>query len=391
MVAARLLLDPDDVVWLEDPGYPPLRGPSGRSRCKAGSGRGRRRGAVGPRWAAGGAPAETHLHRPIAPVSVGRDDERGATAGASRLRATGRCLDLRGRLRQRMALRRPASGGGAEPRSRWARALCRHLLAGPVPVDPARVRRRAAVIWSGRSSLPSRRWTISLRCWCSRPWRRSSQRAIWRPISAASDGATRSSRNSLLAAAQRHLGGLLDLSADAGGMQLVGYLHDDLLARMDDREASRRAAAVGIAAPVLSVHWMGHAQRQGSDTWLHRAARATVRHRRQPACAGTFVKIIGGLGVAIANSMTQRIRRRQGRRDGGVQSAEVASDRRRNEGRLRPTSRPADRLDFLQTSVFGLALVGRPAHASEATTPSRGIRRRDARSDDADPRPQERR
>ena len=67
----------------------------------------------------------------------------------------------------------------------------------------------------------------------------------------------------MLAAAQRHLGGLIELCADAGGMQLVGYLHANLLARMDDREASHRAAAVGIAAHVLSAHWMGHAQRQG--------------------------------------------------------------------------------------------------------------------------------
>jgi len=67
----------------------------------------------------------------------------------------------------------------------------------------------------------------------------------------------------LLAAAQRHLCGLLDLSADAGGQHLVGYLHDDLLARMDDREASRRAAAVGIAAPALSLHWIVQPERQG--------------------------------------------------------------------------------------------------------------------------------
>jgi GntR family transcriptional regulator/MocR family aminotransferase len=67
----------------------------------------------------------------------------------------------------------------------------------------------------------------------------------------------------LLAAARRHLGSLLDIGADPGGMHLVGYLHDDLLARMDDRAASRRAAAVGIAAPALSAHWLGCAGRQG--------------------------------------------------------------------------------------------------------------------------------
>ena len=67
----------------------------------------------------------------------------------------------------------------------------------------------------------------------------------------------------LLDAAGRHLRGLLDLAPDAGGMHLIGYLHPDLAARMDDREASRRAAAVGITTPPLSSHWLGPAKRQG--------------------------------------------------------------------------------------------------------------------------------
>jgi DNA-binding transcriptional MocR family regulator len=32
---------------------------------------------------------------------------------------------------------------------------------------------------------------------------------------------------------------------------------------MDDREASRRAAAAGIAAPALSSFWLGRAKHQG--------------------------------------------------------------------------------------------------------------------------------
>ncbi len=67
----------------------------------------------------------------------------------------------------------------------------------------------------------------------------------------------------LLAAARRHLGGLLEVGADPGGMHLIGHLHPDLAGRMDDREASRRAAALGIAAPALSSHWIGRAGRQG--------------------------------------------------------------------------------------------------------------------------------
>jgi len=46
-------------------------------------------------------------------------------------------------------------------------------------------------------------------------------------------------------------------------MHLIGYLHPALAGRMDDREASRRAAAAGIAAPPLSSFWLGRARRQG--------------------------------------------------------------------------------------------------------------------------------
>jgi len=67
----------------------------------------------------------------------------------------------------------------------------------------------------------------------------------------------------LLGAARRHLGGLLELGADPGGMHLIGYLHPDLAGRMDDQEASRRAEAAGIAAPPLSSHWIGRATHQG--------------------------------------------------------------------------------------------------------------------------------
>jgi len=56
----------------------------------------------------------------------------------------------------------------------------------------------------------------------------------------------------LLRAARQHLRGLLDVAPDAGGMHLIGYLHRDLAARMDDREASRRAVAVGLTTPPLS-------------------------------------------------------------------------------------------------------------------------------------------
>jgi GntR family transcriptional regulator/MocR family aminotransferase len=66
-----------------------------------------------------------------------------------------------------------------------------------------------------------------------------------------------------LAAAERHLTGLLEVPPDPGGLHLIGYLVPDLARRMDDREASRRAAARGIAVPPLSDYWIGRPRRQG--------------------------------------------------------------------------------------------------------------------------------
>ncbi|MGH6887550.1 MAG: PLP-dependent aminotransferase family protein, partial [Geminicoccales bacterium] len=67
----------------------------------------------------------------------------------------------------------------------------------------------------------------------------------------------------MLAAAARHLSGQFDVAPDPGGMHLVGYMDAHLARRMDDVEASRRAAAVGIAVPALSSHWIGRGKRQG--------------------------------------------------------------------------------------------------------------------------------
>jgi GntR family transcriptional regulator/MocR family aminotransferase len=52
----------------------------------------------------------------------------------------------------------------------------------------------------------------------------------------------------LVSAARRHFTGLLELSPADAGMHLVAWLPDGV----DDREASRRAAAAGVSAPALS-------------------------------------------------------------------------------------------------------------------------------------------
>jgi GntR family transcriptional regulator/MocR family aminotransferase len=66
-----------------------------------------------------------------------------------------------------------------------------------------------------------------------------------------------------LAAAERHLAGLLHVPPDPGGLHLVGFLSPHLARRMDDVTASRRAADAGISVPPLSRFSMGRAGRQG--------------------------------------------------------------------------------------------------------------------------------
>lgn len=67
----------------------------------------------------------------------------------------------------------------------------------------------------------------------------------------------------LLGAAQRHLGGLLDVAPDPAGMHLVGYATPSLRRRMTDRQGAVRAAEHGIAARPLSTYYRGRGRRQG--------------------------------------------------------------------------------------------------------------------------------
>ena len=61
-------------------------------------------------------------------------------------------------------------------------------------------------------------------------------------------------QEALLEAGRRHLSGLLDLAPDDAGLHLVARLTSDTAARMDDREAARRAAEAGVAAGALSAY-----------------------------------------------------------------------------------------------------------------------------------------
>jgi GntR family transcriptional regulator/MocR family aminotransferase len=262
MVAARLVLDAGDVVWLEDPGYPPLRGPLVAAGAKLvpvevdGEGlsvSAGRRAAPQPKLIC---IVPSHQYPLGMTMSVARrlelldyarevnasifeDDYESEWRYAGRPPAAIQSLDRDGRVLyagtfSRMLFPSIRLGYAVVPPSLVGPFLAAQQALDDQPsmlVQPA----LAAFIAEGHLGSHLRR-----------------QRRRYKI-----------KQELLLAAAQRHLCGLLDLSADAGGQHLVGYLHDDLLARMDDREASRRAAAVGIAAPALSVHWIGQPQRQG--------------------------------------------------------------------------------------------------------------------------------
>ena len=67
-------------------------------------------------------------------------------------------------------------------------------------------------------------------------------------------------QEALVEAARRELGGMLEVAPSATGLQLMGWLPD----RVDDRLASERAAAAGIVSPALSsYHLLGSAPRPG--------------------------------------------------------------------------------------------------------------------------------
>ncbi len=70
-------------------------------------------------------------------------------------------------------------------------------------------------------------------------------------------------QRALVDAAGQYLGGLLRVDPAPAGMHLVARLDDALAGRMNDAEASRRAAAADIVAPALSDFYARIPRRQG--------------------------------------------------------------------------------------------------------------------------------
>ena len=118
--------------------------------CPPGAGSPRRRGSFRGGRPGAGRRRTSGRGRAVAPVSPGHHHEPGPPARAAGLGAPAGCLAGRGRLRQRVPLRRPAargaSGAGRGPQ-RIQRRPCllhRNLLEGAVPRHPPWLSGRAA-------------------------------------------------------------------------------------------------------------------------------------------------------------------------------------------------------------------------------------------------------
>jgi GntR family transcriptional regulator/MocR family aminotransferase len=67
----------------------------------------------------------------------------------------------------------------------------------------------------------------------------------------------------LVAAAGRHLGGLLEVPPDDAGLHLMAWPTPELSQRLDDQGAAEAAAAAGVAVSPLSDYFMGKPEKQG--------------------------------------------------------------------------------------------------------------------------------
>jgi GntR family transcriptional regulator / MocR family aminotransferase len=260
-LAARLLLEPGEAAWLENPGFPGLRGPliaagaklvplpvdaEGLDLARAGTSPAPRLVCVTP----------SHQFPLGMTMSLAR-----RLALLERARADNAWIfeddydsEWRYRGRPLAALQGLDADGRVIYAGSFSKVLFGSLRIGylvvPPPVLEAFLAARATL-----DDQPSLIAQPALAAFLAEGHFASylrRQRRIYR-----------ARQERALAAAERHLDGLLEVPPDPGGLHLIGYLAPDLARRMDDREASRRAAAHGMAVPPLSDYWIGRPRRQG--------------------------------------------------------------------------------------------------------------------------------
>lgn len=260
-LTARLLLTAGDTVWLEDPGYPGLRGPlavagaqlvplpvddEGIDISMAPAGSRPRFIAVSP----------SHQYPLGMTMSLPRRLQLLERARQSDAWVFEDDYDSEWRYRGRplAALQGLDSDGRVIYAGSFSKVLFASLRIGYLVVPPQVV----DAFLSARATLddqPSLIAQPALAAFLAEGHfaaylRR--QRRIYR-----------ARQDLTLAASSKHLAGLLDVPPDSGGLHLVGFSTPELVRRMDDFTASRRAAAAGLSVPPLSKYWFGRPGRQG--------------------------------------------------------------------------------------------------------------------------------
>jgi len=258
-LVARVLLKPGDAVWIEEPGYPGLRGPLQSA------------GARLVPVPVDGAGLSVAAGCALAPAA------RLAVVAPSHQYPLGTTMDLA----RRLALLAWAEDSGAwvveddyDSEYRYAG----RPLAALQGLEAERATGGGRVIYIGTFSkvlfpsirlgylvVPPNLLEAFLRASAARDAYPS---AVVQPVLAAffEEGHFAAHvrrmrmvysrrRQAMLDAAERHLAGLLALSPGQAGLHLVAYLAAGLAHRMNDREAERRAVATGLGAQALSRYY----------------------------------------------------------------------------------------------------------------------------------------
>ena len=266
-LVARLLLEPGERVWIEEPGYPGLRGPL---------------------LAAGLEPVPVPLDAQGLSLEAGRrraPDARLAVVTPSHQYPLGRTMSLARRLAlldwahergawileddydseyryagrpfaalQGLDARRPEGGGRVIYLGSFSKVLFPALRLGylviPGPLAPVFARGRAAL--DDHAPLIAQ---PALAAFIEEGHFAAHVRRMRRLYAAR--------QQALLAAARTQLAGLLTVEPDEAGMHLTAHFTPALARRMTDREATRRAAAAGITVMPLSSYFLEGAGPQG--------------------------------------------------------------------------------------------------------------------------------